>query len=170
MKRVILFMITLAVVSACLGLVACGGEEEGGTSPPPSKVETTTPSGEGAKPSAPSVEEAKPSAPSGGLTWNDIPVYSGAKQVTKGSWSIPPSEGDYSKVEWRYYETGDSLDAVASFYKSKMPDNGWEEMGWMEVPQMKWGGYSKNNENDAATVWVGSDNGETAIALMRASK
>jgi hypothetical protein len=160
MKKVILFMLALAIVLACLSLIACGGEEGEDTSPPPSKVEET----------APSEEAPAPSAPSGGLSWNDMPVYSGAKQVTKGSWSIPPTEGDYSKVEWRYYETGDSLDDVASFYKSKMPGNGWEEMGWMEVPQMKWGVYNKDNENEAATVWVGSDNGETAIALMRASK
>ncbi|MBA7683058.1 hypothetical protein ES703_91414 [subsurface metagenome] len=99
-----------------------------------------------------------------------MPVYSGAKQVQKGSWSIPSTEGDYSKVEWRYYESGDSPETIAAFYKTQMPAKGWEEMGWMEVPDMSWGLYSKNNENDAAMVWVALDDGNSVIAMMRATE
>ena len=141
----------------CIGLVACGGGESG-TTPPPSNGEATPPSNGGTIP---------PSG--GGLTWNDMPVYSGANQVQKGSWSIPPEEGEWSKVEWHYYETGDSVSAVASFYKSQMPTKGWQETMWMEMEEMSWGYYSKNNEQDGAMVWVGSDEGGTFLALMRAA-
>jgi hypothetical protein len=99
-----------------------------------------------------------------------MPIYSGVGQIQKGSWSIPPAEGDYSKFEWRYYETNDSLDKVATFYRSQMPAKGWEEKGWMEVQQMNWGMYNKNNEKDAAMVWVNSQEGKTVIALWRATK
>ena len=159
MKKILSLLLVLILVLAGISLVACGGEEEGENIPTPSTSEPT---------GAPEKEPTTPSA--GRLTWNDMPVYSGAKQVQKGSWSIPPAEGDYSKMEWRYYETGDNLDAIATFYRAQMPAKGWEEMGWMEVPQMKWGMYNKNNENDAAMVWVASDEGKGIIALMRAAK
>ncbi|MBA7698958.1 hypothetical protein ES703_107642 [subsurface metagenome] len=35
---------------------------------------------------------------------------------------------------------------------------------------MKWGMYNKNNEKDAAMVWVASDEGKGVIALMGAAK
>ena len=35
-----------------------------------------------------------------GLTWDDIPVYAGAKQIQEATWAIPPTGEDWSKVEW----------------------------------------------------------------------
>jgi len=156
LKIAISFLLVMAVLLSCVGFVACGGEE-GGTiqTPAPASIPSTTP----------------PTAVSGGgLTWNGMPIYSGAGQVQKGSWSIPPAEGDYSKFEWRYYDTNDSLEKVAAFYKSQMPAKGWEERGWMEVPQMNWGMFEKNSENDAAMVWINSQEGKTVIAMWRATK
>jgi len=160
LKKLLLLLLVSILVLAGISLFACGGEEEvEETQTPPASEPTMAP------------EKEPVTAPStGGLTWNDMPVYSGAKQVQKGSWSIPPAEGDYSKVEWRYYESGDNLDTIATFYKNQMPAKGWEEMGWMEVPDMRYGVYNKNNENDAALVWVASDEGKGVIALMRATK
>jgi len=156
LKKVISLALVLVLLLGCIGLAACGGGEEG---TPPPNGEATPPSNGGAAP---------PSG--GGLTWNDMPVYSGAKQVQKGSWSIPPEQGEWSKMEWRYYETGDSSSKAASFYKSQMPGEGWQEMAWMEVEEVSWGYYSKNDEQDGAMVWVGSDEGKTSIALMRATQ
>ena len=104
------------------------------------------------------------------MTWNDIPLYSGAEQVQKGSWAIPPEQGEWAKVEWRYYETGDSVDDVAAFYKSQMPGQGWQEVVWMEAEGVVWGYYSKNDEADGAMFWCGSEEGETFFALMRATQ
>ena len=152
----LLLVIILALSVVCFS--ACGNGDESKEIEEPSATEPAE---------APEKEPAKESS-TGGISWNDMPVYSGAKQVQKGSWSIPAAEGDYSKVEWRYYESGDNTETIADFYKTKMPDNGWEEMGWMEVPDMSWGLYSKNNEEDEAMVWVALDDGDTVIAMMRA--
>ena len=141
----------------CIGLVACGGGD--GETTPPANGETAPPSnGETAPPSE------------GGLTWNDMPVYPGANRIQEMTWTIPSEEGEWTKIEWRYYETGASISTVTDFYKSQMPGNGWEEMFWMEMEEMQWGYYSKNNEQDVAWVWVGSEEGKTVISLMRATE
>jgi hypothetical protein len=160
MKRVISFILVMILLAGCVGLVACGTKKGGETETPtstPTPTPTTTPT-----------STTTPSG--GGLTWNDMPIYSGAGQIQKGSWSIPPAEGDYSKFEWRYYEVKDSLDKVAAFYKSQMPAKGWEEQAWMEVQEVNWGMYNKNDEKDAAMVWVSSQEGKTVIALWRGTK
>jgi hypothetical protein len=99
-----------------------------------------------------------------------MPAYSGADQVEKGSWAIPPEEGDWSQVEWRYYETGDGMAAVAASLRSQMTGKGWQETAWMEMQEMSWGYYSKNDEQDAAMIWVGSEEDKAFIALMRATE
>jgi len=159
MRKAISLILVIILILGCIGFIACGNGGEEGTTPPPSGQKN------GQTP-----EQTTPSTSSSGLSWSDVPIYSGADQVQKGSWSIPPAEGDYSKVEWRYYETGDDISDVAGFYRGNMPGKGWEEMGWVETPEMNWGMYSKNNEQDAAMVWIGSDDGKTFLALMRASK
>jgi len=143
MAKVISLVLIMVIMLGLIGLVACGRENE------------TTPSNGG---TAPSGDDS---------TWDDIPVYSRAKQVQKGSWSISPDEGKWSKVEWRYYETGDSVSTVAAFYRTEMPKKGWQEVGWMETEEMSWLGYSKNNEKDGAIIWIDSEEGKTFIALMR---
>ena len=156
MKRIILLALVLVMLVSCIGLVACGdGDENGTASPPPSNEVTNS------TPSVPSEDD---------FTWNDIPVYPGAKPVQKGTWAIPPAEGEWSRVEWHYYETSGSVGEVAIFYKSKMPANGWQEAMWMETQEMNWGLYNKNNEQDSAMAWIGSEEGETFFALMRASQ
>lgn len=160
MKKLLSLLLASILVLSVISLPACGGGEESDEiQTPPASEPAGAPENETL--TAPSTE---------GLTWNDMPVYSGAKQAQKGSWSIPSTEGDYSKVEWRYYESGDNLDTIAAFYKTQMPAEGWEEMGWMEVPDMQWGIYNKNNENDAAMVWVAMDDGNSVIAMMRATE
>ena len=156
MKKLLSLLLVLSLILAGISLCACGnGDEAGETQTPATSEPTGTP-------------EKELSA--GGLNWNDMPVYSGTKQAQKGSWSVPPTEGDYSKVEWRYYESGDDVDTIANFYKTQMPARDWEEVAWMDVQDMKWGMYYKNNENDAAMVWVASEEGNSIIAMMRAAK
>jgi len=156
MKKAISLALVLIMMLSCISLVACGGGEEEAPTPTPTPSPTSEPA---------------TTPPSGsGLTWNDMPVYSGAGQVQKGTWAIPPAEGEWSKVEWRYYETGGSVSEVVTFYKSQMPGNGWQETMWMEMQEMSWGVYNKNNEQDAAMVWIGSEEGKTFFALMRASE
>jgi len=164
----ILLVLVIVLLLGCLGVSACSAQEETTNQGPTTTSTSSTTTASVTTPAL--VTTTAPAAAAGGLTWNDMPVYSGAGQIQKGSWSIPPAEGDYSKMEWRYYETNDSLDKVASFYKSQMPDKGWEEQGWVEVQEMNWSMYVKNNENDAAMIWVSSQDGKTVIALWRATK
>lgn len=155
MKKATLFGLIIFLVIGLTGLLACNG---GGT-----EVEEE--------------EEQQEEEETGGqtseseLTWSDVPVYPGANEIAKGAWSIPPAEDDdWAKMEWRYYETGDSAEKVASYYKSKMGGQGWSEQGWMEAGMFYWGYFTKNSESDGAMVWTGTDNDKTVIALMRATK
>jgi hypothetical protein len=165
MKKISLLFVVIAVLALVL-VGACGGNDEEETT-----AATTTATTAPATTTTSAPPTTQPSnGGNGELTWNDMPIYGGADQIQKGSWSIPADEGDYSKVEWRYYETGDSIDDVVDFYKDKMPDNGWTEMMWMDVMEAAWGFYTKNNEKDGAYVWMMEEDGDTVIALMRATE
>ncbi len=164
MKRLISIILALGMVLGCVGFFACGsGNVE--TTPPPSNGETIPPSD----------GDTTPPPTTGGVIWNDIPVYPGANQIQEMAWTMPLEEEEWSKAEWHYYETRASVSEVTAFYKSQMPGKGWEEMGWMdwsgiEMEDMQWGYYSKNNEQDVAWVWIGLEEGKTAIILMRATE
>lgn len=145
MKKVMPLLLILLMMLGFSWLVACGGGSES-----PSSV--------------------------AGLNWDDIPVYAGAKQIQEANWTIPPTEGDWSKVEWRYYRMDDvnemteNVRMVTMFYKMEMPKNGWKEIEQMQTQDMSWGYYTKNNEKDGATVWIGNDDGKAVFAIMRATK
>ena len=127
---------------------------------------TTTPTG------APTTTATTTTSTSSGgsVNWDDVPVYSNATSVQKGSWTIPPAEGSWGTVAWKYYETADSTDKVTQFYDDQMPGNGWTEQANLNTAIFNWRFYTKNSENDAAMVWISSQNGQTVFALMRASK
>ena len=157
MKKALAILAITAVFA--LVLAGCGS---GGTAT--TTTATTSPTGS-------ITSTTTTSTSSGGdVSWDDVPVYSNASAVQKGSWAIPPAEGTWGTVAWKYYETGDSLDAVTSFYDDQMPGNGWSEQGNLNTAVFNWRFYTKNGENDAAMIWVGSQNNQTVFALMRASK
>lgn len=169
MKKVISLVLVVVMMLGCIGFVACGGGEEAGQ--PPTDGDGTLPpaDGDGALPPSDGGEPTEP-PPSGAFTWNDMPVYTGANRIQEMTWTIPPAEGDYSAIEWRYYETTASVSEVAAFYKSQMPAKGWQEAMWMTAEEMQWGYYSKNNEQDVAMIWIGFEEGKTGFALMRGSE
>jgi len=161
LKKALSLVLVLLVVLGSTGLIACGGEEK--------KVADSQDTEETAQESEPEQETGTPSS-GDGVTWKDMPVYSGADQTAKGAWAVPPAEGDWSEVEWRYYKAKAAVSDVTRFYRSKMPENGWEEMMWMEAGEAGWAFYQKNDEQDGAMVWVAADNGNCIIALMRATE
>ena len=162
MKKGISLVFVFVLILACVGIAACSGGGPGAPSPAASPTPADSPS-----PASPPT----PASTGSGFTWNDIPVYGGAKQLQEMNWSIPPAEGDYTEVEWRYYETNDSPASVSAYYKSNMPANGWgEHVGWMEMPELTMGVYSKNDEKDSAIIWIAAEEGKTVFALMRASQ
>lgn len=167
MKKISLVFVVIPILALVL-VGACGGDN--GEAETTTAATTTTTSAAATTTPAQTTQPSNGGGGGGGLTWNDMPIYGGADQIQKGSWSIPADEGDYSKVEWRYYESGDDIDDIIDFYKDKMPDNGWEEMGWFDMQETAWGFYMKNNEKDAAYVWMIAEGGDTVIALMRATE
>lgn len=147
----------LVLIAGCISLAACGSKSDNGTKTTTAAIKTT--------------EKTTTASSGSGLTWNDMPVYSGAGQIQKGTWSIPPADdADYAEYEWRYYESSASQADVAAYYKSQMPGKGWGQQAWMDMGEVSWGMYYKNDEKDAAMVWVSNQDGKTAIALWRATK
>lgn len=165
MKKVVSVVLLVVMVLACVSVAACRPVVV--VQPPAEEPAPATPE---PSPSQPSNGGVTPPSSSGGFTWNDVPAYPGAAQVAKGSWTEPPEEGEMSKVEWRHYQTGDGQDNVVSFYKSAMPGKGWQEMASMEMGELSWLMYTKNNEADLAWVYVGEGDGGTLIHLMRGSE
>ena len=162
MKKLLLLLLVVALVLGCNGLIACGSYEKEAAESRETEEETKETEEE---------EEAGTVSAGDGLTWKDMPVYSGAREIAKGAWAIPPAdEEDWSEVEWRYYEVNDSSGDVTKFYKSEMPENGWDEIMWMDAGEMSWAFYQKNNEQDGAMIWVTADNGNAIIAMMRATE
>jgi hypothetical protein len=165
------------ILSAVLGLVilvlaGCGGGSETDRSSTTASSNSATTQ----KSSAASAATTPTSAPLlsqsnvSGLTWDDMPLFAGAKQIQKAKWSIPQSQDqDYTKMEWRFYETGATSKEVSAFYKDKMPAVGWTEAGWMDTEGNSWGWYSRNDEKDAAMVYVVTDNEKVTLALWRAT-
>jgi len=162
-KAIALAFVVVAVAS-CVGLVGCDSARGGETAAPPAQEEE-------AAPAESEEEEAMPGVVD--LKWGDIPVYAMTEQTQKGGWAIPPAEGDWSRVEWRYYrmpEVAGTVEEAGRFYKNEMPKNGWQETMWLEMEDMTMSYYSKNGERDGAAVWIGSEEGYTVFALMRASQ
>jgi len=160
LRKTISLIVVLVMVLGCVGFIACGG-----------RGESETPPSNGGAISAPDEEVVPPSI--GGFTWDDMPVYAGAEQIQEANWTMPPAEGDWANVEWRYYTMNDDLNdvsMVSMFYKMEMPKNGWQSMGQMEMQDMSWAYYSKNDEKDGAVVWIGYDEGKTVFGLMRATE
>ena len=71
--------------------------------------------------------------------YSDIPIYPGAEdafgefsEFTGGIASVPDAS-----IEWHYYQVDESdPDNIMDFYKSQMPDNGWEFIIEASVPEM----------------------------------
>jgi ABC-type phosphate/phosphonate transport system substrate-binding protein len=131
MKRIALILMVIAVLALVL-VGACGGDNG---------EEKTTATTTAATSAATTTKTTQPSnGGGGGFTWNDVPIYGGADQIQEFSMSFMPEEDeDYSKMEWRYYETGDDVDDVVDFYKDKMPDNGWDEQMWADMGEIAYG-------------------------------
>ena len=181
------WILALIVLTLALALAACGGggddeEEENGGDEGESPAATKTVEAE----ETPEVVETKtPEAekPSGGgATLGDVPVYPGADKTA--DWSsddvpLPLIGGgdvdleDWDQSEWATYETGDSWETVADFYRDKMPDSGWEEEGWSDFSfegGVAWGSYTRDGGDSAAWVFVSGTDDQTEIVIGAAHK
>ena len=183
-------MFGLIVLMLALALAACGGgddeENDGGGGKETPAATKTAEAGATQEPAetaeaTKTAEAQEPSGGGGGGSLGDVPVYPGADKTGDYSGSDVPlpllGEGldteEYKTSEWAVYETGDSVDDVAAFYKSKMPDNGWKEENWFDTSigdGVAWGGYTKNDGDNAAWVAISGSGDKTEIVIGAGSK
>jgi len=177
----LIFVLVLA-----LALAACGGggdeeEEENGDGAGTPAATKTVEAEETQKPAETRESEKTPEKtpePSGGggASLGDVPAYPGAEKTAEYTGSdvpLPVPGGDldvdeYEDAEWAAYETSDSVDDVAAFYKDKMADNGWEEESWFDLTfggGAAWGTFTRDNGDSAAWVFVGGDEEQTVITV-----
>ncbi len=152
-----LLMLVISALLVGVGLVGCSPKNDGAT---PTPATTPAPSEKTPAKTVPSVVSP---------AWPDIPIYSSLRQVQKASQPLPMATG-YANAEFRVYETTDSLEKVAAFYKGQMPAKGWTETPLTETPQIFMGMYTRNNEAEIAWVWIVFNGSNTEVILGRASK
>jgi hypothetical protein len=183
------WMLGLFILVLALSLAACGGggeEEETGGGEKETPAATKTVEAEETQAPAETPEPEKTEEPSGGgggtASLKDIPIYPGADKVGDYSGSdvpLPLVTGDldvedYTDAKWAVYETDDSVDDVADFYKGKMPDNGWHEENWFDTSVLgggaAWGSYTRDGGDTAAWVFVGGGDDRTEIVIGTGTK
>ena len=185
------WILGLIVLTLALALAACGGggdeEEENGGGEKETPAATKTVEAEGTQepaetPKATKTAEAEePSGGGGGASLGDIPVYPGAEKTADYSSNdvpLPLLAGDldveeYGDSKWAVYETGDSVDDVADFYKGQMPDKGWEEEGWFDTSLgdgVAWGSYTRDDGDTAAWVAISGTDDQTQIVIGTGSR
>ena len=165
MRNKLLTIILSLLLISSIGLIGCGGND---SPPEPTQAapQTSTPTQQAA-----AVSQTTTQSSSSGNLWSDMPIYSGATEVQQWNMTMPPAdESEYSKAEWRYYQTGDALSTVSDYYKNTMKSKGWEEQMWISSGEINTGMYMKNGENDAAFITVVSEDGKTMIGMWRAKK
>ena len=160
MKKLISLILMLVLMASCVTMVACGGGDDNGDLP-------GFPTGESSPDTHPS--PADTAGTSGGFTWDDVPVYPGADREEEFSMSMGGGGeyGDFERIEWRYYSTGDGIDEVSDFYQDKMPGKGWTEVMAMDMGEMWMGYWEKDNGNTGAYVGVTEDDGDTMFWMWR---
>jgi len=184
------WILGLIVLTLALALAACGGgddeeKENGGEEGETPAATKTVEAGETETPEVVETKTPEAEEPSGGgggsASLGDVPVYPGADKTGDYSGSDVPlpllGEGldteEYHDAEWAVYETDDPADDVISFYKDKMPDNGWDEEGWFDTSVLEgaaWGSYTRDGGDSAAWVFVSGTDDQTEIVIGAAHK
>jgi hypothetical protein len=96
--------------------------------------------------------------------FGDIPLYPGSEQIMKIT-ADETMDGQPGILDHRVYLTSDSVEKVISFYKEKMPGNGWTEESWYEST-INMGTYNKGEQNIAVIGVVPADaQGSTNITI-----
>ena len=181
------WILGLTILTLALALAACGGggdeegENGGGEKETPAATKTVEAEGTPEVAETKTPEAAEPSGGGGGgASLSDIPVYPGADKTGdySGDYSLPLlgedlDVEDYQDTQWAVYETGDSVDAVADFYRGKMTDAGWNEENWFDISfgeGAAWGTYTKNDGDAAAWLVISGTEDQTEIVIGTGSK
>ena len=162
-KTLLAFLTILALVTLSCGLIddLAGKEGPEATQPPaaPSGEQPTSP------PEQPASQEEPPSA---GFSWDDIPIYPGASQITEEvALPFPAESTDFELTEIRGYETDDPPEKVADFYLAEMPKKGWEKIVHMPMGESYMSVWQKGNGKLGTTIAIGKrEDGKTHIGII----
>lgn len=113
-----------------------------------------------------------PSGSGTGDIWSDIPIYPNAvKAEDEGFGLSVQGDPSFSQIEWRFFAVQNvDLDKVADFYKEKMAANKWNKMMWVDVGEMSYGTFEKNNETRMAMIYLILSEGGVAMNIMSSAK
>jgi hypothetical protein len=141
------------------------------TSTGSSPTKTTTP----AKTTTPTKTSSPPKTTSTGSgtgdIWSDIPIYPNAKAAEDEGFSLSVGgDASYSQIEWHFYASTDAFTKVVDFYTKQMPAKGWTKMMWVDVGEMAYGTFQKNNEDRICMVYVIKTEGGAGINIQSAAK
>lgn len=158
-----LVLVVSAILTLALAAGCGGGEQRSGANP------TARPgSTDAGKPANDPLKDGAAAKPSAG--WEDVPVYPGAKTLQQMNLPGANAGDQFSKVEWRYYSTGDAAAKVIEYYKAETAKKGWKEVLFMAAGQgASWGMYEKGNAGFG--VWItGEGQNATNIGVWRGEK
>jgi type II secretory pathway pseudopilin PulG len=92
----------------------------------------------------------------------DFPVYPGSKVTSAAS----GSEKGQGNTLWVTFSTGDSVDKVSTYYKSKLASSGWETTGTYQVGEGVTQSVTKGSWSGTVAVAREGDAKETSIVVM----
>lgn len=181
MKRSVVYVLIALMLALGAAFVACGGggEESNKEQAEPTAAEQQQDGQEQQQADTPAAKAtSKPSGGESGGSIGDVPVYPGAKKTTSGEWSgseamIPAigsdvNAGDYTKVQYAMYETGDGAQDVFDWYKGKM--SGWDDRGSFsggsEGSVGAFGVWTKNDGKEAVWITIGEESGTTTLGIF----
>jgi hypothetical protein len=103
--------------------------------------------------------------------WSDVPIYTNAKAAEDEGFSLSVGgDPSYSQIEWHFYASTDAYTKVVDFYTKQMPAKGWTKMMWVNVGEMAYGTFQKNNEDRLCMVYVIKTEGGAGINIQSAAK
>jgi hypothetical protein len=134
---------------------------------------TTTTTSSTTAPPEETTSTTAPASSTGGTKniWSDIPIYSGAQPAADTGFGLT-IQGDpsFPNSEWRFYETPSSVSPVSDFYNKQMPDKGWTKESWLDMGEMQYGSFVKNNETRRCLIYVIANENVTSINILSAAK
>lgn len=153
-RKLIYFLLVLALALGSVGLAACGGGDEEG--------DGNGLNGDGLNGDGGVTEEPT----SGGELCEDVPVYPGADDVEKVDWSWSGrGAAGFGQVRWHYYSTDDSVENVMDYYKNKMPDEGWEKATEISTDEYAMLVWTKDDGDTGAGIGAGWEDGKTYVGV-----
>jgi hypothetical protein len=106
-----------------------------------------------------------------GDIWSDIPIYPGAQVAEDQGFTISVGgDESYSQIEWHFFASTDDFAKVVDFYKKQMPAKGWGKMTWVDLGEMSYGSFQKNDEIRTSLIYVIRSEGGAAINIQSAAK